>query len=326
MTAGQIAAAVIGGLFVVIFFPILIASSFYMVRQQTAAVIERFGKYKRTTGAGFHTKIPLGIEKIADRPSLRIRQLDLEMESKTSDDVTVTLKTAVQYVIPSIDKIYDAYYKLVDPKVQIDSWVYDAVRSMVPQMTMNKVYENKDEIAKDVEEKLKERMHLYGFEIVRVLVNDVVPPEKVRNAMNEVNTQQRLQVAAVAEGEKNKILIIKNAEAEAKNKELQGVGIANQRKAIIEGFKEAIKDFKKGVPDSTSKDVMNMVVITQYFDTLDRLGADARSKVVFLPSNPGAVGDMMQQMTTAFAVGQEAALDMGEPQPKKKEAKDREPA
>jgi hypothetical protein len=190
---------------------------------------------------------------------------------------------------------------------------------MVPKMKMNGVYENKDEIAKDVEEKLKERMHLYGFEIVRALVNDVIPPEKVKSAMNEVNTQQRLQEAAKAEGEKNKIIIIKNAEAEAKNKELQGIGIAAQRKAIVKGFKEAIEDFKRGVPDSTSQAVMNLVVVTQYFDTLDRLGADARSKVVFLPSNPGAVGDLMQQITTAFAIGSEAEFKDEEPQPQTRE-------
>ena len=315
MTTGEIIAAVVGGLFGIIFIPIVIASSFYLVRQQTAAVIERFGRYVRTAQPGLHTKIPLDIEKIVDRPSMRIRELVLDMESKTKDDVTVTLRIAIQYVIPNYDKVFDAYYKLIDYKEQIESWVYDAVRSMVPNMTMNQVYENKDEIAKDVEEKLAERMQLYGFEIVRALVNDVIPPSKVKDAMNEVNTQQRLQVAAEAEGEKNKILIVKNAEAEAKNKELQGIGIANQRKAIIEGYKEAVQDFTKGIPDSASKDVMSLVIISQYFETLDRLGGDSRSKVIFLPSNPGAAGEWMQQMTQAFASAQEAGFQAEEPQP-----------
>jgi len=306
MTTGEIIAAVVGGLFGIIFIPIVIASSFYLVRQQTAAVIERFGRYVRTAKPGLHTKIPLGIEKIVDRPSMRIRELVLDMESKTKDDVTVTLRIAIQYVIPNYDKVFDAYYKLIDYKEQIESWVYDAVRSMVPNMTMNQVYENKDEIAKDVEEKLAERMQLYGFEIVRALVNDVIPPSKVKDAMNEVNTQQRLQVAAEAEGEKNKILIVKNAEAEAKNKELQGIGIANQRKAIIEGYKEAVQDFTKGIPDSASKDVMSLVIISR---------GDSRSKVIFLPSNPGAAGEWMQQMTQAFASAQEAGFQAEEPQP-----------
>jgi regulator of protease activity HflC (stomatin/prohibitin superfamily) len=182
----------------------------------------------------------------------------------------------------------------------MDAWVFDVVRSKVPFLKLNEVYENKDEIAKDVEERLKERMHLYGFEIVRALVNDVIPPEKVKEAMNEVNTQQRLQSAAQAEGEKKKILVIKNAEAEAESKRLQGEGIANQRRAIVKGYKESIQDFVAGLPSSSATEVMNMVIITQYFDTLDRLGADARSKVIFLPSTPGAVGDFMNQIRSAF--------------------------
>jgi regulator of protease activity HflC (stomatin/prohibitin superfamily) len=289
---------------VVVFFAIIlpaILTSVYTVEQQTAAVIERFGRFKRVTGPGIHAKILFGIDKIAARPSLKIQQLDLEMESKTKDDVTVKLQLAIQFVIPSIDKVFDAHYKLSEPRRQMDAWVFDVVRSKVPFLKLNEVYENKDEIAKDVEDRLKERMHLYGFEIVRALVNDLVPPDKVKAAMNEVNTQQRLQSAATAEGEKNKILVIKNAEAEAESKRLQGEGIANQRRAIVKGYKESIQDFVAGLPMSSATEVMNMVIITQYFDTLDRLGADARSKIIFLPNTPGAVGDLMSQIRMAFA-------------------------
>jgi regulator of protease activity HflC (stomatin/prohibitin superfamily) len=282
-------------------------TSIYTVEQQTAAIIERFGKFKRVTGPGINAKIPFGIDKIVTRPSLRIQQLDLVMESKTKDDVTVKLQLAIQFVIPDMEKVFDAYYKLTDPHKQMDAWVFDVVRSKVPFLKLNEVYENKDEIAKDVEERLKERMHLYGFEIVRALVNDVIPPEKVKEAMNEVNTQQRLQSAAQAEGEKKKILIVKNAEAEAESKRLQGEGIANQRRAIVKGYKESIQDFVAGLPSSSATEVMNMVIITQYFDTLDRLGADARSKVIFLPSTPGAVGDLMNQIKSAFIASLEAA-------------------
>jgi len=289
-----------------------IFSSFFTVRQQTTAIIERFGKYSRTVGAGFHVKIPLGIEKIAARPSLRVQQLDLEMESKTKDDVTVKLRLAIQYCIPSQEKVYDAHYKLVDVRQQMDSWVFDVVRSKVPAMSLNQVYENKDEIAVDVEERLKERMHLYGFEIVRVLVNDIVPPDKVLAAMNEVNTQQRLQAAAAAEGEKNKILIVKKAEAEAESKKLQGIGIANERKAIMTGLKEAVEDFKGGISDATSQDAMTMLLMTQYFDTLAKLGTDSRSKVVFAPSNPGAVGDLMSQLRTAISTAEETTHPSGD--------------
>ena len=288
---------------IVLFFLLFIVlpTSIFTVQQQTAAVIERWGKFKKVQGPGIHTRAPLGIDKIVARPTLRIQQLDLKMESKTKDDVTVELQLAIQFVIPGPDKVFDAHYKLVEPSKQMDAWVFDVVRSKVPFMQLNEVYENKDEIAKEVEERLKERMHLYGFEIVRALVNDLIPPEKVRAAMNEVNTQQRLQSAAYAEGEKNKIIIVKKAEAEAESKRLQGEGIANQRKAIVKGYKESIQDFVKGIPASNAREVMDMVVVTQYFDTLERLGGDARSKVVFLPSTPGAVGDFMNQIRTAFA-------------------------
>jgi regulator of protease activity HflC (stomatin/prohibitin superfamily) len=285
---------------------VVLPTSLFTVQQQTAAVIERFGKFKRVAGPGIHMKAPLGIDSIVARPTLRIQQLDLKMESKTKDDVTVELQLAIQFVIPSLDKVFDAHYKLVQPSKQMDAWVFDSVRSKVPFMQLNEVYENKDEIAKEVEERLKERMHLYGFEIVRALVNDVIPPDKVKSAMNEVNTQQRLQSAAYAEGEKNKIIIVKKAEAEAESKRLQGEGIANQRKAIVKGYKESIQDFVKGIPVSSAREVMDMVVVTQYFDTLERLGTDARSKVIFLPSTPGAVGDFMNQIRTAFASGLEA--------------------
>ncbi len=297
---------------VILFFLLFIVlpTSIFTVQQQTAAVVERWGKFRKVQGPGIHTRAPLGIDKIVARPTLRIQQLDLKMESKTKDDVTVELQLAIQFVIPGPDKVFDAHYKLVEPSKQMDAWVFDVVRSKVPFMKLNEVYENKDEIAKEVEERLKERMHLYGFEIVRALVNDLIPPEKVRAAMNEVNTQQRLQSAAYAEGEKNKIIIVKKAEAEAESKRLQGEGIANQRKAIVKGYKESIQDFVKGIPASNAREVMDMVVVTQYFDTLERLGGDARSKVVFLPSTPGAVGDFMNQIRTAFASSLEA--DTGE--------------
>ncbi|MGA2157638.1 MAG: SPFH domain-containing protein [Dehalococcoidia bacterium] len=301
------------GLIIFVLALVALLTSIFTVQQQTAAIVERFGKYKRTVGPGIHLKWFLGIERIIARPTLRIQQLDLKMQSKTKDDVTVSLQLAIQYVIPGIEKIYDAYYKLVDHQKQIEAWVFDVVRSKVPNLLMNEVYENKDEIAKDVEDRLKERMHLYGFEIVRALVNDVIPPDKVMAAMNEVNTQQRLQAAAMAEGEKNKILIVKNAEAEAKSKELQGIGIGAQRKAIVEAYKNSIADFQKGIPGSSPTEIMNMVIVTQYFDTLERLGGDARSKVVFLPSSPGAVGDFMNQIRAAIASAEEANQPQGDP-------------
>jgi len=292
---------------------IALFSSLYTVKQQTAAIIERFGKYAKTAGPGFHMKLPFGIDSVVAHPTLRIQQLDLEMQSKTKDDVTVTLKLAIQYVVPDISKIYDSFYKLSDPSRQIEAWVFDVVRSKVPSLLINGVYENKDEIAKDVEDSLKERMHLYGFQIVRVLVNDVVPPDKVLQAMNEVNTQQRLQAAAMAEGEKKKILVVKDAEAQAAYKALQGKGIADQRREIIKGYRDSIADFTSAIKGSSPREIMDMVIITQYFDTLEKLGSDARSKVVFLPSSPNAVGDFMNQLRTTIASAEEVGHPSGAP-------------
>jgi regulator of protease activity HflC (stomatin/prohibitin superfamily) len=297
--------AIIWGVVLFILLIITIATSIYTVEQQTAAVIERFGKFVKAVPAGIHLKWFWGIDKIVARESLRVRQLDLDVETKTVDDVFVILKLAVQYSVPSLEKVKEARYSLVDHVVQMNAWVFDVVRSKVPTLKLDQVFENKDEIAQDVEERLRERMGQYGWQIVRALVNDVEPDAKVKAAMNEVNTQQRLQMAAQAQGEKEKILVIKNAEAEAESKRLQGEGIANQRRAIIKGYKESIQDFQQGIPGTQSREIMDMVVVTQYFDTLQVLGADARSKVIFMPSTPGAVGEYMNQVRSSISQAME---------------------
>ena len=269
---------------------ILIAwfTSVFTVEQQTTGLIERFGKFNRLADPGLHFRLPFGIERVGGRESLRVRQLDLDVETKTKDDVFVVIKLAIQYGILDRARVFDAHYKLVEHTKQIDSWVFDVVRSKVPSMKLDEVFENKDTIADEVKKHLQERMEQYGWSIIRALVNDIEPDRKVKDAMNEVNTQQRLRMAAEAEGEKKKILTIKNAEAEAESKRLQGEGIANQRRAIINGYKDSVQNFKEGFPGSSAKEVMDLVALTQYFDTLQIVGADSRTKVIFLPSNPGA--------------------------------------
>ncbi|MDD5190134.1 MAG: SPFH domain-containing protein [Dehalococcoidales bacterium] len=292
---------------VVLFFflLILLASSLFTVEQQTIAIIERFGKFARLAEPGLHIRIPFGIERVSTRQSLRVRQLDLAVETKTKDDVFVVLKLAIQYCIPSKNNVYDAFYKLVEHTTQMNSWVFDVVRSKVPTMKLDEVFENKDEIADDVKKSLQERMAIYGWEIVRALVNDIEPDAKVKDAMNEVNRQQRLRSAAEAQGDKEKILVIKKAEAEAESKRLQGEGIANQRRAIINGYRDSIQNFQDRIQGASAKEVMDLVALTQYFDTLQVLGGDARAKVIFLPSNPGAAGDFLNQIRMAFASGLE---------------------
>lgn len=289
----------------------------YAIEQQTVGVVERFGKYLKTAAPGLHWRIPI-VDVIAQRVSLRIQQLDLNVESKTLDNVFVVIKLAIQYYVPSIDKAFDAHYKLVEPGKQIEAWVYDVVRATVPTIILDDVFEKKDTIAKDVEQHIQDKMKLYGFEIVRALVNDIEPDAKVKAAMNTINEQARMRLAAENEGEAKKILVVKAAEAQARNKALQGEGVANQRKAIIKGFQEAITDFKE-VSEVSQKDIMDFVAMTMYFDTLKELGGDARSKVVFLPSTPGAAGEFLNQIRNAFLTGVETT-DTAQPEAKPKEA------
>jgi regulator of protease activity HflC (stomatin/prohibitin superfamily) len=301
--------AMVIGVIVLILIIIALATSLYTVEQQTIAVIERFGKFMGLAEPGLHARAPFGIDRITARESMRVRQLDLAVETKTKDDVFAVIKLAIQYHIPDKGRVFDAHYKLVDHTKQMDSWVFDVVRSKVPTMKLDEVFENKDAIADEVKKHLQERMEQYGWSIVRALVNDIEPDKKVKEAMNEVNTQQRLKVAAESEGEKKKILTVKAAEAEAESKRLQGEGIANQRRAIIAGYKDSVQSFQQGFPGSSPKEVMDLVALTQYFDTLQVLGADSRTKVIFLPSNPGAIGNYMNEIRTAFASAQEADVE-----------------
>lgn len=309
-------ALIIIAIIVFLFLLIALSTSFFTVEQQTIAIVERFGKFARFAEPGLQLKTPFGIERVAARPSMRIRQLNLDVETKTRDDVFVIIRLAVQYCIPAKENVFDAFYKLADHTIQMNSWVFDVVRSKVPSMKLDEVFENKDEIADDVKKNLQERMSQYGWEIVRALVNDIEPDAKVKDAMNEVNRQQRLRSAAEAQGDKEKILVIKKAEAEAESKRLQGEGIANQRRAIINGYRDSIQNFQDKVSGTSAKEVMDLVALTQYFDTLQLLGADARSKVVFLPSGPGAPGEFLNQIRLAFATAQEADVkDITPPTP-----------
>ncbi len=306
---GTMVAGIVIGIIALILIIIALATSLYTVEQQTIAVIERFGKFKSLAEPGLHARVPFSIDRVASRESMRVRQLDLDVETKTKDDVFAVIRLAIQYNIPDRSKVFDAHYKLVDHTKQMDSWVFDVVRSKVPTMKLDEVFENKDAIADEVKKHLQERMEQYGWSIVRALVNDIEPDAKVKAAMNEVNTQQRLRVAAESEGEKKKILTVKAAEAEAESKRLQGEGIANQRRAIIAGYKDSVQAFQQGFPGSSAKEVMDLVALTQYFDTLQVLGSDARSKVVFLPSNPGAIGNYMNEIRATFASAMEADGD-----------------
>jgi regulator of protease activity HflC (stomatin/prohibitin superfamily) len=279
------------------------AGSFFVVNQQTAAVIQNFGKFVRVAGPGLNFKLPF-IETIAGRLNLRVQQLDVRVETKTEDNVFVHVIVAVQYhVLP--DKVYDAFYRLSDPGTQITAYVFDVVRARVPRMKLDDVFEKKDEIADAVKNELGHVMGEFGYGIVKALVTDIDPDHKVKEAMNEINAAQRLRVAATEKGEAERILKVKGAEAEAQSKALQGKGIADQRKAIIEGLRESVDIFQRSVPGACAQDVMNLVLMTQYFDTLKEIGATSRSNTILIPHSPGALSDLTEQFRTAMITAEQ---------------------
>lgn len=285
-------------IFLIVLAVVIIFASAFTVEQQNIAVIQRFGKFKKMSFSGLNFKIPL-IDHIAGRINLRINQLDVKIETKTEDNVFIHMTVAVQYqVLP--EKVYDAFYRLINPKEQISSYVFDIVRAQVPKLKLDNVFENKDEIANTINTELSHVMADFGYQIVKSLVTDIEPDQQVKAAMNEINAAQRLRVAAQEKGEAEKVLMVKKAEAEAESKKLQGEGIANQRRAIINGLKESVDDFQKSIKGSTAQDVMNLVMVTQYFDTLKDIGASSKANAVFIPHSPGAVADMTSQIRNAL--------------------------
>jgi len=273
---------------------------FFTVKEQTAAVIEGFGKFDRVCTSGLHVKKPW--ERVAGRVSLRIQELQVNVETKTEDDVFVRLLIAVQYyVIP--DRVREAFYRLSNPVMQIESYVFDEVRSTVPSMKLDAVFKEKEIIANAVKEGLTETMTVYGYGIVRTLVNDIDPDPKVKAAMNEINAATRMRKAAEERGEAERILKVKQAQGEAESKILQGKGIAGQRRAIVDGLRDSVEEFQKGVPGATSNDVMQLVLMTQYFDTLKDIGVASRATTILMPHTPGALNDISQQVRDAITTG-----------------------
>ena len=271
-----------------------IFGSFFTVQTARAVIVTRFGKFLRVAEAGLNWKVPY-IDAVAGTLSLRVSQINLTMETKTKDNVFVTIPISVQNRVRS-EKVYDAFYKLTDPAAQIKSYVEQVILGHVPGMTLDEVFANQSSIALAVKKELDADMAGFGYEIVNVLVTDIVPDSKVKSAMNDINAAQREQVAAAARGEAEKILVVKKAEAEAESKALQGQGIANQRKAIVEGLQSSIEQFQKAVEGATAKDVMQLVMVTQYFDTLKSIGETDRTNTLFLSHSPGAVTDVGQQI------------------------------
>lgn len=265
------------------------------VSQSTVAVKEQFGKYDDVLQPGCHFVPWCCGYKLAGALSVRVQQLDVRCDTKTKDNVFVTVVASIQYRALA-EKASDAFYKLSNTKSQIQSYVFDVIRASVPRLELDSVFEQKNDIAKAVENELEKAMSTYGFEIVQTLIVDIEPDAQVKRAMNEINAAARMRVAANEKAEADKILQIKKAEGEAESKYLSGLGIARQRQAIVDGLRDSVLAFSSNVPGTTSKEVMDMVLITQYFDTMKEIGASTKSSAVFLPHGPGAVRDIASQI------------------------------
>jgi regulator of protease activity HflC (stomatin/prohibitin superfamily) len=277
---------------------LLVFGPFFTVEQQTTAIVQSFGRFVRVAQPGLNFKVPF-VETVAGRINLRVQQLDVRVETKTEDNVFVHVVVSVQYaVLP--DKVYDAFYKLSDPHTQMSAFIFDVVRARVPRLKLDDVFEKKDEIADVVKNELSHVMYDFGYGIVKALVTDIEPDRKVKEAMNEINAAQRLRIAATEKGEADRILKVKAAEAEAQSKALQGKGIADQRRAIVEGLRESVDEFQKSVPGTSAQDVMNLVLMTQYFDTLKEIGASSRSNTILIPHTPGNLNELSGQMRDAM--------------------------
>ena len=275
---------------------VILFAAFFVVKQQTAAIIERFGKFQNIRHSGLQLKIPL-VDRIAGRLSLKIQQLDVIVETKTLDDVFVRLKISVQYKVVR-EKVYEAFYKLDYPHEQITSYVFDVVRAEVPKMKLDDVFVKKDDIAIAVKTELNEAMMDYGYDIIKTLVTDIDPDAQVKEAMNRINASEREKIAAQFEGDAARILIVEKAKAEAESKRLQGQGIADQRREIARGLEESVEVLNKvGI---NSQEASALIVVTQHYDTLQSIGGESNSNLILLPNSPQAGSNMLNDMVASF--------------------------
>ena len=286
-------------LFLLLVAGFIVISSLYVVKQQSVDIIERFGRYQKISDSGIHMRAPFGIDKIAARVQLRVLQSEIVVETKTQDNVFVTMNVATQYRVNE-SNVKDAYYKLMRPESQIKSYIEDALRSSVPKLTLDELFEKKDEIALEVQKQVAEEMSTYGYIIVKTLITKVEPDAEVKQSMNEINAAQRKRVAAQELAEADKIKIVTAAEAEAEKDRLHGVGIAEQRKAIVDGLADSIKELKGANVDLTEEQIMSILLTNQYLDTLNNFADKEGNNTIFLPANPDGVENIRTQILSAL--------------------------
>jgi len=301
-------------IFIILFIVLVLFGTLFIVKQQSAAIVERFGKFISVRQSGLQIKIPI-VDRVAGRLSLRVQQLDVVVETKTKDDVFVKVKVSVQFKVIK-DKVYDAFYKLDFPQDQITSYVFDVVRAEVPKMILDDVFEKKDDIAIAVKSELNDAMINYGFDIIKTLVTDIDPDAQVKESMNRINASEREKVAAQFEGDAQRILIVERAKAEAESKRLQGQGIADQRREIARGLEDSVKVLNN--VDINSQEASALIVVTQHYDTLQSVGSASNSNLILMPNSPQAGSEMLNNMVASFTASNQIGEQM------KKAAKEKE--
>ena len=289
-----------------------------------AGIIENMGKYSHNAPAGFsfikwlvstwflfsfkyhrfyHQRICVSrpLESIVKVLSLKITETVVSCDTKTKDNVFVKVIVSVLYKVVT-EKLASAYYRLTDPRSQIQSYVFDVIRSSVPRLELDDAFASKADVADAVRTQLATLMSDFGYEIRDVLITDLEPDRMVKRAMNQINAEQRKREAASYNADAAKILQVKSAEADAESKYLSGLGVARQRKAVVDGLKESVTEFTSNVGGSTSSDVMDLLLVTQYFDTLRDVGkgTSANLNTMFLPHGPQAVSDLRKSLHTSF--------------------------
>ena len=279
---------------------VILASGIFTVKQQSAVVVERFGKFQSIRYPGLNFKLPI-VDKKSRPISLKINQLDVNVETKTSDDVFVALKVSVQFIIIK-EKVFDAYYRLENPREQINAYVFDVVRAEVPKMKLDDVFIKKDDIAIAIKSEIEEAMSNYGYGIIKALVTDIDPDAEVKRSMNHINAAERQKLATEYEAEAERIRIVARAKAEAESKRLQGQGIADQRREIARGLEESVEVLNKvGI---NSQEASALIVVTQHYDTLQSMGENSNSNLVLLPNSPASGSNMLSEMVTSFTASQ----------------------
>ena len=272
----------------------------FQVSQQQAVVIERLGKYHRVAFAGLHVKIPY-VDRIVNRANLRVSQLEVSIETKTLDNVFVTVVASTQFRVNPRD-VATAYYELRDPAGQLRSYIEDALRSAIPTLTLDDSFARKDDVAADVQRTVGAEMTRFGFTVVKTLITAIDPSPQVKKAMDSINAAQREKEATRQRAEAQRIQIETQAAAEAERTRLQGEGQANYRREIANGIVDQIKSLQN--VGMNVEDVNRVVLFNQFLEVMRDLCESGNAKTVILPaSTPGGYNDLYTQLTAALETG-----------------------